>query len=93
MGLYDDYIDKAVEHPEWEKIRSELCEDDSNYTITQLYNDNGSSIYYGEGFETQLELKKSELFGNICWWISHGPYYCKTAPNHIKVYLKRLDLI
>ncbi len=88
MGIHDEFCKAAVEHPQWEIIRGELCSIDYDYEDPEVF----QKIWYGEGFKNREEQVNEELFGEICWHINNGPGYCERAPEHIKKYLRRLDI-
>jgi len=93
MSFYEAFIKKAVEHPEWEKIRVELCgrpEDQPEPEIIEL--GKGIRMWKGEGFSSQKEADDHELFGSLCWYINGGPPECREAPPSIQKLLRRLDL-
>jgi len=37
-------------------------------------------------------ISPNETFGELCWFVNNGPGYCQSAPEHIKEYLRRLDV-
>jgi len=93
MGLWDDWSSKIVDNPEWEVIRSELCVDESLDPVPRMVNlGDGLRFWYGECTWTPEQRAKEELFTKICWYVNNGPGYCEEAPEHIKVYLRRLGL-
>ena len=91
MSLHDDFINKVVTNPEWEKIRSELCTPIEQYEVT-TFEVKGGFIHFGKDNRTDKQFKNDDLFSRLCWYVNQGPGYCRTAPHNIKKYLKRLGV-
>jgi hypothetical protein len=39
-----------------------------------------------------LAADSMAVFSEICWHVNNGIGYCKMAPEHVKIYLRRLDI-
>ena len=91
--MYEKFIDKAISNPEWELIRQELCGPEPE-DPTIVYMGGGASIWFGAPDKrSKADKAKDNLWSELCWWINHGPGYCAKAPEAVKVYLRRLNLI
>ena len=88
MGLHDDFVDKALASPEWEKIRDELCTEYENPDVLDL---GGGLSMWSDG-DVKMQGQDDELFMKLCWYVNSGPGYCKDAPPKIQALLTRLGL-
>lgn len=95
MGLDKKFEDKALNHPQWDIIRKELCEefDAGGWQSEKVEIAPGAYIYVGGNNASEKAKKRAEIFSELCWYINNGEGYCRSAPPHIKKYLKRLELI
>lgn len=92
--MHSEFINRVLEHPEWDVLRAELQPEDSqDYQVrTEL----GGGLATIEGFGpewSEEDRKKSEMWGEVCWYVNNGPGYCASAPEEVKVYLRRVGAV
>ena len=88
MSIHNDFIDKIINHPEWEVIRGELCVEPDEPFMFDL--GGGTSMVIGGNELTEEQQANENLWGELCWTVNSGPGYCDIAPKEIKVLLRRL---
>lgn len=92
MGIHDDFLERVISHPEYEKIREELCTPEDQFTMVEVDLGNGIKAFTGGANDPEL-TDNDWLFTKMCWYINNGPGYCADAPENIKVYLRRLGIV